>query len=306
MNYRAPMPYPISRVPGTRPPGSPANGAIPRLPELPFAPYDPQVPGLPPETEAPPTLGVGETYEAQTIPILWSAFAAGTGVAVYVTKKRWRACDVYLATPNAVPADAIFSVLVYALAQGGRTLVASGRMRQSTEDGVGATRLTVPTWVCAARANAERFEVVVFYESFTAPAATDVLNVTVVATDEAVDPPPWVGCVRGSLQIAGAAPIIWGGGAATGGLAAELVYVQGMNGAAAARWLHVHDIEGALYPGRAPELIFPLGAAIGSGYAGEVKGFRCTNEYRGIVIVASSTMLTTTQANDCAFQAIIR
>lgn len=184
------------------------NLVLPASIRVPSNVYDPPVaPALPPEPNQ--QLGSLSTsdFETNLFKIPWPERNASS-VSLFKTRKRWRAIDVYVTSTAANPLptasnEIILSVYVFAIAAGIRTIVATGRVRWST-DAAGTLRETfaLPAWVAAARSGGERYEVALHLQqaaAFTRP--TGELQVSYVATDEAVEPPPNVGAIWASKTL---------------------------------------------------------------------------------------------------------
>ena len=104
----------------------------------------------------------------------------GPPSAVYSTTRRWRAIDVWISTDYFNTLDTDFlTVQVFAVTQGVRSLVASGRTRATTQDVGGVL-------ICSVRQEADRFDVTIGRVGGPAGAnsATQQATVTVVASDE--------------------------------------------------------------------------------------------------------------------------
>lgn len=281
-----------------------------RLPSLGVGrPYDP--PDLPLAPPAPPAapLGVASDYEAITKAV---SFQTGNNpgvqttspeIIVYQTTRRWRACDVYL-DPSGLTerTGAVLSVFVYAVSSSGaKTLVASGRL--SSVSGV-ISGYRGPQWVCAARGLAEKFEVSFRYLDGGAANFAGEVTMTVVAADEASDPPAWVGVVpmRGGVQLTGVAL------RGAGGLFVdkpELVGIQAANTAAAARYLQLHEGAGAVLGGAVPVMVWGMGAAIGASVVDQAIRYRARAGY-SLAVLVSTTPDTYTAAADGAVSAQYR
>jgi hypothetical protein len=168
--------------PGVLPPSG--LGQAPRLPSQPIAPFIPATP--PAITPAqPPTQGLDGDVESMRTAITLPNGAGGlVAQEVYTTVTRWRGIDVYI-QPN--PIGALAAVLgnslgiqVYAISQGLRTLVGTGRY-----DATDAVDPTQPhsKWICSVRDAAERFDVQISANFVT---AGEQVQVVTVATDEVV------------------------------------------------------------------------------------------------------------------------
>lgn len=301
-------PHPVSLVPGPRPPGSPPAGAPPVLPGMPAPPYSPPVPEFQVHAD-PPVLGMAEAYEAQT---LQGSFTTGNvEQLIYTTKNRWRACDVYFAAPGGISggtAGLIVTFMIFGVTQSGsRSLIATGRVGNNSDTGQASAVPTVtePTWVASARGISERFQVTLIYHSTTAQAPTPTItgnyNVTIIATDEAINTPEWVG--RTPVADSPGTPIDLTPNVLTGTPPRiEVVGVQAVNKSAAARYLQLFDTaSGALAGGATPNFVWPLGAAAGNGISDMTFRYRLR---RGLYMRAVDT--AGAAQTDVQIQALIR
>lgn len=164
-------------------------GQSPRLPTVPIPPYIPPTPALQ-APDPPPIIGQATDYESA----LKSVIIATGDVQqeVYTTQKRWRGIDVYLSLSPVPLFDAPWDagdsigIQVYAIVQGVRTLVATGRFCHW--DGNALQRAT--KWMVSYRGNAEAFDVrlttriSVALGGFTVAQRT--VMVAVIATDQCV------------------------------------------------------------------------------------------------------------------------
>lgn len=291
------------------PPGAAPDEPSPRLPSLGgVQPYDPPfAPAVPPDPA--PSLGQATDFEVGTV----SGAAVTSGqTSIITTQRRWRAIDVYVTALGPLSnKSGILSIFVWAVStSGARTLAASGRW--STYPNGGASSGIEPNtqlWVAAGRAVCERWEVSAVWTQFAVVGTPPTnLQVTAVASDEAVEPPPRLGTLQ-NVPTAGYV-VASSFNEATIGLTVspqkELVAVSAMNGAAAARYLHMFDIATALgvpANGTAPIMCWPLGAAAGQGVVDESVRYRAT---RNLVLAVSSTPVTFTNAADCALSAVWR
>ena len=287
----------------------PGAGAFPqgpaRLPGVPAPPYDPPI--EPPTADAPMastgSLNGIENYESALKKI---PFPSLNEFPVYTTQRRWRAIDVYL---NALSAGAVMdnearlSFAIYAIARGIRSIVAKGTVAQIQQEPV--------LWVAGARVQAERFEVTVTGPTFTnVNDPSNYLQISVVASDEADDLPPWVGLAelgapRGEIQngskstqnfFVGAPPM-------------RLERVQAVNGAAAnaPAYIQIFEYDNAAAMG-VPMAVYALaqkGAAGSSVFLGP-EDLPAWWFETGIAVVASSTPLTYTAMADVGIQAWYR
>lgn len=129
--------------------------------------------------------GLAEGYETFTkewfcsdLPIV--SAAGNAPMAVYATKARWKAIDVYGLTnfaPVGDPSQAFISIGIYAVARGLRTLVATGRMRGGTL-GLPGQRIASARCVC------DRFEVVAQRTNIVMADPTGMkVSLSVIASD---------------------------------------------------------------------------------------------------------------------------
>lgn len=235
------------------------------------------------------------------------------------TSKAWAGVDVYvqLPVPFTSPLGAVVSgvhVFVYAISNGQKQLAASGRIVPGPLETFAATLdapLAKPTWAAAARGYPDSWEVTAIWiptiASFT-PAGP--VHVYVEASNELAPIPPGLGSVSMGTILA-----LGGGTFATLGIAGvfnvpapalELLSVQGVNAAGAARYLHVHDVALATVVGVAgasPVLCFPMGEAAGDGIS-ETEIYYRAREH--LVLVPSSTPTSTTPVLDCGVSAMVR
>lgn len=288
-----------------------ANVKRPRLPGLPFAGYEPPdtLPTAPERVAQQLEQDKGQEAYVNTflVPSIAGANSVPKEYSVYKTFAPWRACDVYVSTeapPGGFAFAGTLSVFVYALVGGTRTLVASGRYEAG---GPGPFRTR---WLAAARSVAQRFEVTVVYTQPTVIAASVIsATVAVVASNDATEVPDdlGVGVEQGNVVYLNTVLTSVNISALTTQVppALELFSVRAVNGAAAARFLQLHDTA-LLVPaaGAAPLMVWPLGAAIGAGLPEtRVRGFRA--KFRPILLV-SSTMNTLTAVADCSVTAQFR
>lgn len=133
------------------------------------------------------------------------------------TANRWRACDVFVSLQN-MATDAALSVLVYGVTGTSRALVASGRLGPGVNYSIpGNVGPGGQLLIASVRAQAQKFEVVVHGAGWPAPPAIApsprVVDVTVVASNDANEPPAGVGeaFAFASMQD-GSAPAGVGGG----------------------------------------------------------------------------------------------
>jgi hypothetical protein len=227
-------------------PRTPIVHAPPPIVVQPIPVYDaPNVP-LP---DASPVSNVSDDAEVARIDAI--PWPRSKQVSVYTTQRRWRAIDVYVQTSEANPAAGIIggqsavsgnllTVFVYAINRGMRTVIASGR-RYIYDDA------NVPPWplhIAAARALAERFEVVTHLRQAAAAGnLAGTISVSVLASDESTEPRANVGAfmANGAQALSG---LVFGGAGSTLAPAPfELLAISAVNdaGAGAPRWVHVYD-----------------------------------------------------------------
>lgn len=296
----------------------PASGAAaqPSAAFPPFHVYDPPVMRSAPPTPPLPPNGVTDQIEARSVDVEWPSSAGLLllkEVQVYTTTRRWGALDVYLADPSLIGPGMLLTIRVYAIAaQSPPVLVATGRVGHfALAPGGAGEAMTRPLWVCAARAQADRYVVTHQVEATTPAglpgASGQTSSVTVVASNVSDDAPPWLGTIR--LGVTASTSVL------RTPLDAELLEIQGIVGEAVAtpRYLHVYQrpVADSPFAGKVPEFCFPLGAGVGAGggFGGSWRfapGMRPQGPNNFWHILASTTALTTTQAGDCLFQAVLR
>lgn len=255
-------------------------------------------PAPPPPPQQAPVLGVAGDYEAKTVEIDWPFFAE---TLVYQTTKRWRACDVYVDLPatQLLPSAFTVSVFVYAVSQGARTLVASGRTRYT--GGVGPFQQFRPnSWMVAARSVAERYEVTARVDLNQAvPLPSGRFAVTVAASDEMTNPPDEIG----QFSTVGIGGIDYTPVGETVPPVLELMSVRAVNTSAAPRYLFLFDTLANVAPAGQAAMIWPLGP--GAGYGVTDDNVRYRSRYAPLLLV-SSDGITFTQAADCTVTAAVR
>jgi hypothetical protein len=265
------------------PPGLPTapSGQRVRLPDFPqgLRPVLRPVVASPPPQE-PAVMGFAGSYEANTIDMAWPF---GREVKVYTTQKRWRACDVYADfTRDFAPAEVIATLCVYAIADGGRTLVATGRVSSLLPDPAPGIALRLASWAVAARSVAAKYEVTARFATNGDPADLATLpgrfRVTVAASDEMTEPRSGVGVVS---RLAEEVLFVYGDFAPFLMNEAlpylEVLQVQGINTAAAARYLQLYDTPvttSSDLVGLTPRFVWPMGALAGAGVVADLSGFR--------------------------------
>lgn len=249
---RVGRPASLAQRPGLYPPGAAPLDPPPRLPEMPIAAY---APPLTPFTEAPapPANNITDDYEAYRAVVALPA--DGVERTIYTFQRFWRAADVYIQVPFSVGAlltPLSITVRVYARVQGIRTLIASGRFGP---DGAGQR------WVCAARGAAERYEVTIHQPLGL---VGQEVGVSLVGTNEAPEPPEYIGSVPLACG-AGQAPIL----TSTGELSVQAatpdiqpVFLQATKVSAGGPfWLQIHDTIAPIAPGALPVFSFGFLAA---------------------------------------------
>lgn len=302
-------------------PVSPAIGFNPRV-----QPYSPPVTAVAP---AAPAAEVGRAGDFEAFTYRIPVPANAQVYPVYKTHRRWRALDVFVNTDIAVMlSGTIISVFVYAIAaQGARTLVASGRLGNVAGGFYGGANMqfgVAPTWVAAARTEAQQFEIetsIIWNPNSGQSALLSELDITIMATDEAVDAPPLLGMVpmgtdvSDGLAFPGLTTNAGFGSGSPSIFRPELVGVQASIDATitAPRWLHFYDMPvlASLPANSTPVLSWPLGPAAGYGITDWDVRWRCLPPSgaelgRGIVLLASSTAGKTTVATDVTVQGFYR
>lgn len=267
---------------------------------LPFAGYVPPPAALAAQIPRGGAGGERLDYESWGDTVDWPI--AGE-VTLWTSEKRWRAVDVYATLPVDLPLGLLFSFFVYAvLPSGVRTLVSSGRLGKLTTAAAGM----LPTWVAAGRGQAVKWEVTCRASgSITA----DKISVAIVASDEANEPPEWVGLVPCGFNTVN--PLVNTSVRTTSIFMPELVRVEGVVGAAVAapRYLHIHDAGAGSMAGVTPLISLPLGAGVGAGggFGGQWKVNLRTSTINGIFqVVVSSAAGVTALVVDCSVQAWAR
>lgn len=278
--------------------------------------YEPPVPPRVLPQAAP---DINEKYELSTQSYIVPVNIGPQETVVYTTSRPWKACDVYLVPVigSVTPVTGVLSVFVYALNQGSRALVASGRFCFAgigTESlGVAAPTITTPMWIAAARAVAGAYEVTARWDQINALGAqgNPQIHLTTIASNEAVEPPPDVGSDLYSaiLMVGGADSRL---GQLTIGTTRppriEVLRVSAVNGAAAARYLMMFDIQGDPQGGglQRPLMVWPMGSLAGEGISVPFR-YRQRQQPDGLLSFwASSTPQTFTAALDCSIQVVAR
>lgn len=235
-----------------------------------------------------------ESFTAIMTPIT-SGIVGGPGeeFPFYTTTRAWKACDVYVTPPAALPTDRFIRIRVYAVIEGvGRALVASGyyaRHARSAQEQV---------WICAARARCARFEITYSCIGFPAAAVPLAMPMTVIASDDASPPPPTVGvCAIDDVHRTIALIVPPAGGAVTmGDFATEIVKAVVTNTTAGALFFQAVD---AVSVGAAAGLVpyfsitIPANSTVILGPE-QFSGYRFGLD--GLVMGGSTTVLTFTAA----------
>jgi hypothetical protein len=220
-------------------------------------------------------------------------------VSIYKTKRPWRALDVLVDLRSAAFSSpgSVLSVFVWAISAGQRSLVASGRCRQSNIAARPVRLATVRSVL------AETFEVEVGY-NVTEPQPQRI-TVTAVGSDDETPTEDTEGAITISTTnlMQSATSIV------TAEAFPELVAINAVP-IVAARFLHIHNQTTAL-PGRAPLFCFPLGpiASAGNPILPLHPILRNRLLYpAGFGLAISTTPLTTTlaAAGDVLYQAWFR
>jgi len=308
-----PHPGPITRNPQSPVPNAPRDGGSPFLPGLPpgVQPYDPPAAAPPPPT-AQPFLGQSEdSFETQSITIPWpqQTLTPDAFVSVYTTKRRWRACDVFIEVIDDITASnaIILTVQVLAISQAGSTLVETGRFP------VYEALAGVSRWLAAARTSGERYEIRMhlWRPTVVGPPPNGKLKVTIACTDEMTEPPKGVGVIPAARTYNSL--IRW---AFTGILAPPAMRLIGYSavipdGVTGARFLVLADSNSsALNPNTdpanyTPQAIMPMGSVAGDGFTTfETDAQRFFFNPR--LDIASSLAGPIVWATDCAVQAWVK
>lgn len=264
--------------------------------------YDPPI--APQQAPAPPApLGQAKDIEAFTVRL--QTLGTGEDVAVYSTKQRWNACDVFIQYNGQLQSGQIVSVLVYARAGQTRTLVASGRFGRATQYGA---QPPMGAWVAGARASAESFDVVCSLNS--GAALSQEMQITVAASDDTTDVPDWVGAVPCADEMQTGDGILWPGISPACPFP-EIVGVFGANRTAATPlFLCLSELgNGFAVPGNGSRFAWPLPA--GSGYVDNAFRYRrrsvsAVNDSMVFCVSADPTSLAVVGAGDAAFQVYFR
>lgn len=151
------------------------------------------------------TVAITDDYEfaAKYVNVLMSKVRPFAEVAAFETTRRWQGVDVYL-TPTldgmAANEFGIITVYVWAIMEGGRILVATGRYKNL---GTGGGEPPAARLVVQARAISARFAVTLSYSGTSGanPAPGGSVLVYVVATDNCTDADPAVGVVPIARQV---------------------------------------------------------------------------------------------------------
>lgn len=306
-------PLMISRQGGLRPPGSPDDGAIPRLPVVPPGGAHPfagaPTPALLHNQQA-PLRGQALTYEAQSSQVTIGVGETGVmaETTIYTTRQRWRAIDVYF-DPTTIQSPfsfepAFFSVFIYAVGQASKTLVASGRFGALIAADF-PTGYTDPIYIAGARANVERYEVTVQYSELPSVGGrlVGVVAFTTIASDEATDLADDIGLTKISQFAVPSLITRRLGGAQTFIGRPELREVWAVNNSAAPRYLLLLEGVGIPAAGDVPTIVWGLGP--GAGYGVHDTTIRYRSE-EGFALAASSTATTYTPVADCMIQAVVK
>lgn len=276
--------------PGVLPPSG--LGQAPRLPEAPDAAFVPVTPAvlIPPQ---PPPQGVGDTIESQRIQISLPSAAGGQAAQeVYTTVQRWRGVDVYF-QPDPIGALAVtlgnsIGIQVYAISQGLRTLVGTGRY-----DATDAVDPTQPRskWICSVRDAAERFDVQISQNFQT---SGERVQVVVVAADELVQVPGTHNNV-GRIAIGGANMIAANAATVVGDIGAPYTVVgviAATDNAGPNIYLQIYDRFGppaGVPPVWQTPIVYNTFFASGITAEGEESGLTLHQYVNGIFVGLSST-----------------
>jgi hypothetical protein len=290
---------------------TPVAGAPPSAAQPPVAPYDPPVVAGSPPAPMVVADGVGDGYESATRSMMITdirSSALGGPTSVYATKKRWRAIDVYVETnyrPDTGvgldPAD-FLRIGIFSIARGVRTFLAGGCVRSETAytfAGVAFIGDPGPQRVAFARAQSDRFEVVVARGTRPVNPLRDIANISIVCSDEANDeilPGQFDGAVQPTFAL------LNGGAVATQGMAGhgmpiQMVALHAINTSGAVRYLQLLD--GTVGP---PPGTTQLSFAIEAGRSIMI-GEDALRAYRpmNISTAQSSTPIVTTASADVSY-----
>ncbi len=263
---------------------------------------------------APAAPVVASDFEAATVQI---GITSNQEIPVYSTKKRWRAVDVYVTLPGTFfqgpfisDLNPVVAIYVFAVVGSTRTLVGSGRL---TREDQGIAKHVVSVH----HALAEHFDVVFSAVSIGAGTivGTRVVDVSILASDQAATPRPNVGVVPmlkvsagqvapiGSVQILKEIPSLV---APTQG-AVQIVGVYASNIVGAARFLHLFDQGAAVVNTQTPLFEFAVPPGAPGGYY-ESPGLSSFLFRNGVVAAISTTprVLTLGAANDIDYQLYFR
>lgn len=212
---------------------------------------------------------------------------------VYTTTKRWKGCDVWINVGDLViPGPQVvhaLTVALFAIVQGVRTLVATGRY--SREESVQG--LKTKQMIRYRGGIAEKFEVQFGINVLTASPAT-IVQFAIMATDEALSVGEAEVEEAGTILIAGLA-----NGFAQADTDVAPLELRGVVASSAValvagtpRWLHVHDLATGGNPDtHAPLFSWSLTSGGGTFFARPTVTHRFTS---GIMAVISSTAAVTT------------
>lgn len=223
-------------------------------------------------------------------------------LSLYVTKKPWRGIDVYLAATNAVPLSSVFTIRIYAIVDGMRAMVSTGRYNFVAST-AGANVQIPPTLVAAARSGGVKFEVTVSWNAQVGVNNTQPVQWAIYASDQlTVDPPPLTGA---PIPFAGNNTTQWDT-AGIGGVVlypdAEIRQIVAVNTAAAARYVLLIETDAGTVVGAGfvATMSFPIGAIAGQGALFDNVRYR-VRPGRRMRIFASSTGPTLTAVGDAFF-----
>lgn len=134
------------------------------------------------------------------------------------------------------------------------------------------------------------------------------MQVTAVASDNAVEPPPNVGAQQlGAINCQNGADFRLGqiGAGVARPPKIEVLHVSAVNGAAAARYLMMFDATGDPQAGSSPTAVWPLGSAAGQGVSTPYR-YRAQQPAGLLSFWTSSTPNTLTATVDCLISVVAR
>lgn len=227
----------------------------------------------------------------------------GNETTVYTTVQHWRGVDVYLSQTAPQHVSGVFTVRIYArLPAGLRVLVATGRLGHQNAIDLNPFTPRAPIWAAAARGQAVTYEVTLEYRTADPVAPRANVTIAVVASNEANDPPEWVGTIKLGQQFATSLldtsqipdpELVW-------------VHAAPLETVVTPRFLHVHDRGTGGFPGASPVFSFPICGPSGNPAGNGVYPLRYKSLSGFLRVMASSTNGTSAIVADCILQAVVR